>query len=77
MEDGGLYFIIYEASPGWKIVVERIIDNKWVIVEDRWEESIQDIPRYFSKYTSSKLSWTEQVTGVGIDLTEFVRKHSG
>jgi hypothetical protein len=45
---------IRDTNPGWKISAEKKVGDEWVLVGDRWEEHLKDIPRYVGDYTSEE-----------------------
>jgi len=75
-EPSGIHLLIYDSGPGWKIVVEKINEGKFHLLEDRWEMSIRDIPRYIDKYEVGNLIWNDKDTGHVVELNKFIKTHS-
>lgn len=74
-DDSSLVLMIYDTDPGWKIVAERLVENKWVLISDRWEERLEDIPRYISDYTNEEVVWSDANTGEVVRLEQFISEY--
>jgi len=64
--------MIRETKPGWVISAEKRVGDEWVLIGDRWEEHLQDIPRYVSDYTPEEPTWVMEGAGNIVSLANFV-----
>ena len=67
--------MIRETTPGWMISAERRVGGEWVLIGDRWEEHLQDIPPYVADYTSEEPKWVLEGTGRTVSLADFIANY--